>query len=154
MTRLPAILIALLATAGAASAGTVEVHLLAPAQYADAGTSSWDEQANVQALSRHLQAMGPKLPGGQTLKVELLDLDMAGAVSPIRQVRVVRGKADFPRMKLRYTLESPGQAARSGEDTLSDLDYTRGLTSSRGSEPLYFEKRMLDDWFQKRFASN
>ena len=55
-------------------------------------------------------------------------------------------------MKLRYSLEAPGQPPKTGEDLLSDPDYERGLSQRRDSVRLYFEKRMLDEWFVKTFV--
>lgn len=146
----------LVCAAGAASAGTVDVQLINPARYSDAGNAAWEEQDNAQALARHLQALGQKwLPAGQQLKVELLDIDLAGTVryGGREPVRVARGGADFPRMHLRYTLQAPGRAAVSGEEHLADLDYTRRIGQHRAArEDLFYEKRMLEDWFRQRFA--
>lgn len=142
--------------AAAASAGTVDVQLNNPANFSDAGTAAWEEQDNAEALARHLQALGQKwLPAGHQLQVELLDIDLAGTVryGGREPVRVVRGGADFPRLHLRYTLQAPGQPAVRGEEHLADLDYTRRIGQHRAArEDLFYEKRMLGDWFRQRFA--
>ena len=144
---------ALLALSCAAGAGTVEVSYVNPANYTDAGSSSIDERANVEELGRYLQKLGERLPAGYVLKVDLLDVDLAGSVRATRpgSVRTVRGGADFPRVQLRYTLQAPGQAPRGGEEAISDINYTFGVASVR-SEPLYYEKRMLERWFTQRFG--
>ena len=145
-----------LAGAFAAMAGTVNVSFLDPARYADAGNSQWDEKANLEVLGRYFQALGQLLPADQVLKVEVLDIDLAGTVVPSRRdgspLRVVRGRADFPRMHLRYTLESPGQPARTGDEWLADLNYARAFPRYRASEPLGYETRMLQAWFKARFV--
>jgi len=142
--------------AGTAAAGTVDVQLVNPGNYTDAGAAVWEEHDNAQALARHLQALGQKwLPADQRLKVELLDVDLAGTVrhGGREPLRTVRGGADFPRIHLRYSLQAPGRAAISGEDHLSDINYTRHVGQYRAnSEALYYEKRMLDEWFKQRFA--
>lgn len=145
----------LLALGGAAGAGTVEVALVNPSNYTDAGNSVWDERQNLDALTRHLQALGQRLlPADQTLKVELLDVDLAGTVT-LRggnSTRIVRGRTDFPRIQLRYSLSAPGQPVRVAEEDVRDIDYARGLRSAYRDQSLYYEKRMLERWFTQRFA--
>ena len=133
-------------------AGTAEVRVLDPAQYSDAGNSASHAKGNLEELGRHFQALAKKhLPADQKIVIDVLDLDIAGAVSA-QGGRVTRGKNDFPRMKLRYSLEAPGQPPKTGEDLLSDPDYERGLSQRKDSVRLYFEKRMLDEWFVKTFV--
>lgn len=144
-----------LAAAGA-GAGTANVTFLNAPSFEDAGSTSWEEQANLQALSTHLQGLAQRmLPAGQHLKVEVVDVDLAGTVRPsVRgsSVRVLRGGADWPRIHLRYTLEADGKAVASGDEHIADLNYARGLSGTRDSHSLYYEKRMLDAWFKTRFG--
>ncbi len=146
----------LLAGVSGAMAGTVAVSFVNAPSYSDAGSSSQDEQANLQAIARHLQGLGQGLPANHVLKVEVLDVDLAGTVRPLQRggvdLRVIRGGADFPRIELQYTLEVDGKPQRSAREALTDLDYARGLTGARKPEALYYEKRMLDRWFKARFA--
>jgi hypothetical protein len=137
-----------------ASAGTVEVAFVDPENFADAGNAAWEERENIEALGRHLQALGRQLPAGHALRIEVLDVDLAGSIRArgIGGVRTVNGRSDFPRMKLRYTLDVPGQPSRTDEEVLSDIDYARGLSAARSSQPLHYEKRMLGEWFARRFA--
>ena len=57
----------------------------------------------------------------------MLDVDLAGEMrfdrSRAANVRVLLGMADWPRIKLRYTLESAGQPVRRVEQTVSDMAY-------------------------------
>ena len=144
------------ALGGGAWAGTVQVDFVNPSNYTDAGVSQWDERDNMEALRRHLQSLGQKLlPAAHSVRVEVLDLDLAGTTRPVPSgpyVRVVRGTADFPRIKLRYTVQIPGQPARAAEEVLSELNYTHPAASTRRNEPLYYEKRMLEAWFRSRIA--
>ncbi|MEO7390653.1 MAG: DUF3016 domain-containing protein [Ramlibacter sp.] len=145
-----------LACAMAAAAGTVNVSFVDPTKFTDAGDSQWDEQANIQAFGKYLQALGWLLPADELLKVEVLDIDLAGTLQPSRRdgapLRVVRGRADIPRFHLRYTLEAPGQAARSGDEWVSNVNYSQGVRRSRRSEPLYQETHLLQAWFRQRFG--
>jgi len=141
--------------ASAAGAASVAVAFVEPSRYTDAGNAVWEERQNVEALGRHLEALGQRLPAGQTLTIQLLDVDLAGTLQ-LRggwPVRIVRDRTDGPRIKLRYMLSAPGQAARSGEEELRDIAFARGLPSYR-NQPLHYEKRLLDAWFAERFAAH
>ena len=145
------------AVASNAAAGTVTVSFVNAASFSDAGTTPWEADTNLKALSSHLQGLGQKyLPADQVLKFELLDVDLAGTIRPSRRsgtnFRIVKGGADGPRITLRYTLEMNGNPARSGEESVADINYTRGLTTARESASLFYEKRMLDEWFKARFV--
>ncbi len=70
-----------------------------------------------------------------------------------QNVRVLKGGADWPRIKLRYTLESAGQAPRSGEQSLADMAYLEHVNRYAGDDRLRYEKRMLDEWFAAQFGA-
>jgi hypothetical protein len=158
--RFARLLLPLAAALGfAAHAGTVNVSFADPNayNYIDAGNSRWDEKSNLDALAAWLGKLGAQwLPADQQLKVELLDVDLAGSVRPSRldgsSLRTVRGRNDFPRFHLRYTLESNGKVVRTADEWISDLNYTRGISSVHQSENLYYEKRLLQNWFKQRFV--
>jgi Protein of unknown function (DUF3016) len=141
----------------AAVAGSVTVSFAKAGRFVDAGATPWEERANLDRLASHLQALGQRhLPQDQALKVEVLEVDLAGTLRPSRraagEVRIVRGRADWPSIGLRYTLEHDGKTLLSGEERLADLDYTHGIAAGRGSDPLHYEKHMLDAWFKARFV--
>lgn len=146
----------LVAAAVAVPAGTVNVSFVNPDSYWDAGITSWDEAANLKMLSTHLQKLGQRwLPADQVLLVEVLQVDLAGSVRRFlgnMSVRVMQGGADFPKIRLRHSLQSGGRPIANGEEWLSDLDYTHGISSRGDSEALYYEKRMLNAWFKARFV--
>ncbi|KRB87310.1 MULTISPECIES: DUF3016 domain-containing protein [unclassified Duganella] len=102
-------------------------------------------------LREHLSLLSEKLPAGQALKVEFLDIDLAGDEFPrvaLRDIRVLRGQADWPRIHLRYLIEQDGKVISSGDSKLSDPGYMMGV--NRYDRDLYgHEKQMLDDWFRK-----
>ena len=148
----------LLAAAAAQAAGTVQVSYVQPEQFADAGDARRDHEGNLRTLTRHLEALaGRHLGDGQTLRIEVLDVDLAGEVRPVlrlhQDVRVLKGSVDWPRIKLRYTLESAGQAPRHGEQTVADIAYLQRINRYHGNESLRYEKRMLDEWFSGQFAA-
>ena len=72
-----------------------------------------DREHVLKELSEHFALLGKRLPPGQELRVEVLDLDMAGRIRPNfrgqQDIRVVRGGADWPRMLVRYQLYRTGR---------------------------------------------
>ena len=147
-----------LAATTASAAGTVNVTFVDPERFYDAGNSKHDEPANLKVIEQHFKDLGQRyLPDGQVLNISVLDVDLAGYMKPLygsaREVRVARGAADWPRIKVRYSLEAGGAPVKSAEETLADLNYGRHgqtyLYTNR--DPLRYEKQMLDSWFQARF---
>jgi len=148
--------LALFTAAPGALAGPVAVSFVDAARFTDVGTVPWEAQATLRVLSEHLQRLGERhLSADQTLTVEFLDVDLAGEPRPWRhagrEVRVVRGMADTPRISLRYTLAEPGQPTLAGSESVADMNYSRN--SDRGTDPLHFEKRMLETWFKDRLVA-
>ncbi len=152
LTTRAAIVLATLALAGAAhAAGSVQVSWTNSDSYADIGRNVVDRERTMEILGAHLKSLGRRLPDGQTLQLEVLDVDLAGALewAAGRDLRVVRGFVDWPRMTLRYTLLAEGRTLASGTAQLDDMAY---LSRQRSSE-LGYEKRMLDDWFRATFPA-
>lgn len=152
---LGAALVLAMAGQAAQAAGTVEVSFKPADQYRDVGRSSIDGQHNLDQLGAHLKSLAPRLADGQVLKVEVLDVDLAGEVRPMRRgddLRVLRGGADWPAMQLRWTLSAGERTVDSREERIADMSYL--MHSTRGStDALVYEKRMLDEWFDARFGA-
>lgn len=142
----------LLMTLGMAqAAGKADVRWIDPDTFSDAGRSVADRDHVMQALDAHFTRLARQLPDGQTLKLEVTDLDLAGELLPAsgRDLRVLRGQADWPKMRLRYTLQSEGRALKGGEVRLSDMNYT---FATRHDE-LGYEKRMIERWFKSEIMA-
>jgi hypothetical protein len=147
--------------AATAQAGTA-VTFSHPERYTDAEIrrASVDPSGlkpTLSGLESHLQALGNRyLPPDQTLRIEVLDIDLAGRYEPGRpfayDVRVMR-ETDWPRIALRYTLTNAGGSVLAqGEDTVRDMNYLHHVSAYRAPDELRYEKAMLDDWFQARFT--
>lgn len=141
-------------------AGSVEVRYDSRATHSDAGSTPAEREKNLAALAGVLRELGQRrLPAAQTLEVELLDLDLTGTVRlsrhPVGEVRVVTGRADGPRIRLRYALGDGGRTLASGEETLYEAALPRlgDARDSTGGDPLRHERTLLDHWFAKRFAA-
>ncbi len=151
-------MVAWLACAGIGAAGAaVTVTFVKPESYADMPWSAQDRERVLKDIEKHFASLGAQLAPGQDLKLEILDLQLAGRMAIDRRgpenYRVLRGGADWPSMRLRYSLESNGAVLKSGEDRLSDMDYLHHGNSLTANTPLRYEKRMIDDWFKSKFAT-
>lgn len=144
-----------LLSAGAASAA-VTVTFSHPENFRDMPFSPTDREQILQDLSEYFAHLGERLAPGQDLRVEVLDLDLAGRLHPNfrgqQDVRILRGGADWPHMKVRYTLESNGKVIDSGVDDISDMAYLDHINRYSDGDRLRYEKHMIDDWFTKKFA--
>ncbi len=150
-TRLLVLLLPLALAGAAHAAGAITVHYIEPDRFADIGRYNVKQDQNLASLSAIFKGLGKRLPEGQTLQLQVLDVDLAGDVEWVgtQELRIVRGRADWPRMTLRYTLKQGEQTLKTGESQLSDLGYTFGLTRLRDDSPLPYEKRMVEAWFER-----
>jgi hypothetical protein len=142
------------------AAGTVQVSFVEPEKFADVRSSYQRVDDGVlKSLATHFQtAVGPHVPDGQTLRIEVLDVDLAGEFRPRfsagPDVRVLGLGADSPHLTFRYAKPSASGAAELAEVRLSDLAYLhRGHMARYGDESLRYERRMIDEWVGKTFAA-
>ena len=156
-------LIAILAAAAALAAslparavGKAEVNWVHPETYADAGRSTLDRERVMKTLGDFFQQLAVKLPDGQTLKLDVLDVDLAGELRPYgsQEIRVLRGRADWPHLSLHYALQADGRTLAEGQAQLDDMSYFFGLsTQIERYGDLAYEKRMVQQWFDKTFKA-
>lgn len=138
---------------GAGNAGAVvTVTFTQPENYVDMPFAPWDKERVMKDLRQHFDKLGAQLPQGQDLKVEVLDIDLAGRIEPQlrfgHDIRVLRGGADWPAMQLRYSVESQGKVLKTGEKRVADMNYLwNHINKYSANEPLRYEKKMLDNWF-------
>jgi hypothetical protein len=154
----------LFASPGPSSAGTVHVSFVHPETYTDAslsgGHGSGAERWTLDEIGRYLEGLGASYLGQQqTLKVEVLNVDLAGKFEWWRRP----GAYDFrilrdiypPRFTLHYHLTEAGRTLVEGQETVVDPNYLANpAIYFSSSDPLRFEKAMLADWFRARFSSD
>ena len=156
-TLLAALALMFTAALPAFAAGKVEISFVEPDKFADAGRSTLDRERTLKTLGEYMQGLGTELPDGQTLRVEVTDLDLAGNVEPFgwrssSEVRVMRGRADWPHMNLRYKLLAEGREVKTGEAQLADISYMYSLRGrDNKQDALAYEKRMVRRWFDETF---
>lgn len=149
--------------AGAAHAGTAQVRFIDPDRYTDADRAAFgsvERQRTLDALTRQFQVLAARhLGADQILSVEMLDIDLAGELrmaprAGLHDTRVLKGRADVPRLEFRYRLQRGDQLLASGQERLTDLGYLGRTTYRSGDDAgLAHERRLLERWFVERFDS-
>ena len=136
---------------------TVTVTFVNPQFFTDIGDLERDPRQTLFVIERYLTGLGNRyLSPHDTLRIEVVDVALAGrprlSSNTSSVVRVMTGEADWPRIELRYTLESDGKTSKPVEETVVDRVYLRRLEWRYSSAVLPYEERMLDEWFKARFA--
>lgn len=135
----------------------VTVTFVQPERFRDLPFSPVERAQVLKDLGEHMVQLNKLLPPGQDLAIEVIDLDMAGRIVPNfragQDLRVMRGGADWPHMQLRYRLSVNGQQVAAGEEQLRDMAYLERINRYSDGDSLRYEKRMVDDWFQNKFAA-
>jgi len=138
--------------AGPVSAG-VTVNYVDSDKFSDLPFAPWERKEVLDDMASFFAELGKALPPGQDLTVEVTDIDLAGREYPHmrggRDLRVLKGGADWPRMELRYTLTANGQVVKSGQEKLTDMNYLNRINRITDGDRLRYEKRMVEEWFDK-----
>lgn len=148
---------ALLTSAAGAALADVTVTFTRPEGYA-AMPNAADERALVlKDLGEHFTRLGAKLPAGTDLKVDVLDLRMAGRVLPNLRggddVRLIKGGADWPSMHVHYTLTQGGKLVAEGDERFSNMSYLARANRAGSEQTNIYEKQMIDDWFAAKIVN-
>lgn len=146
-----------------ASDSRVQVDWTKPGDFSEAkqypgtglGRESPDEW--LTDLANHLRYRAERvLPQGDDLHVTFTNVQRAGTYEPWRgpqwdDVRIIKDIYP-PRIDLTFTLtNATGGVVKEGKRELRDPAFLqRGILNE--SDPLRFEKRLLDDWLRSEFA--
>lgn len=143
--------------------GPVSVAWTDPAQFSEIRFSGnrWEAERGdwVVQLARYLrQRAAARLAPGQSLDVTLTDIRRAGNYEAwhgprANDVRIVRDLYP-PRITLRFALHgADGAVLAQGERRLADPGFLQGAARLDDSDPLRFEKRLIDDWLRREFPA-
>jgi len=134
-----------------------------PAQFTELRFSGnrWEAQRGnwvVEIAQAVRKSLEKQLAEGERVEVEITDIDRAGRYEPMLgprmdSVRILRN-IDAPRLDLtfrRYSAE--GQLVDEGERKLRDMMYLNNVNTLSSTDPLRYEKRMIDDWARREFRS-
>ena len=115
-----------------------------------AGSESW-----LIDLAEYLRKRAAtQLPNGERLELTIVDVDRAGDFEPWlgmrhQDTRIVRDIYP-PRMTLQVKhFDASGTLVSEGERKLSDPAFLLGTNPINSSDPLRFEKRMIDSWLRR-----
>jgi hypothetical protein len=107
-------------------------------------------------LKQHLVTHGAKyLAKGERLQITVTDVDLAGDFEPWRginfqDIRIVKDIYP-PRVDLEFKLlDAEGKVISEGKRQLRDLGYLMGMAMPT-SDPLRYDKEMLNDWLRQEF---
>lgn len=140
--------------------GPVSVRWADPAQFSEIRYSHNRTESRrgnwVQALAEHLRQQAQKrLPPGDRLDVDIVDIERAGDFEPWHGPRFydTRFMRDLypPRITLTFRhTRADGTVVAEGERKLSDPGYLMGSTGSAfSSDPLRYEKNLIDRWLTR-----
>ncbi len=148
----PALLLATAAAWASPATAGVKVAFADPSGFTDIDRRNGDVK---RELRLYLQRLGAQLGPGLDLSVTVLDINLAGIEHPVRGPsfpRIMTG-ATPPSLRLRYVLTRNGRTIASGEDSVSDHFYL-SRPGARSGDALTYEKTLLNDWFDRRFADH
>ncbi|MRX28558.1 DUF3016 domain-containing protein [Kangiella sp. HZ709] len=137
-----------------------------PENYTDVeaidGSQKKFEKRVFKNLEKHFAKLSKRLPDSQKLYIKVEDLDLAGRVLPgnasglnnFRENRIVKS-IDYPKIKFTYRVTDVNeQTISSGNVELKDLAFQNKIrTRQIARDYLGYEKRLLTDWFKKKFSS-
>ncbi len=144
--------------------GTVSVQWSDPAQFSEIRFSGnrWESVRGdwVRDIARYIRKRAAnQLPQGQRLDVTIRDIKRAGDYEPGRGIpgSSIRYMRDLypPRIDLEFTLlDGNGQVLAQGTRKLTDLGYLRRSSRVTDTDPLRYEKQLIDDWLRKDLKKN
>lgn len=148
------------ASATPAPAARVSVTYANPDDFSEVRQFGQQDRFNginyLEPLKAHLIKQATRmLPPGDRLEVTITDIKLAGAYEPWHgaNFRYVRFMKDIypPRIDLTFKLiDSDGKVLREGPRKLRNLGYLYGgVTTPGNTDPLRYDKALLDSWLRR-----
>lgn len=139
--------------------GPVSVHWNDPATFTELRQSSnrWaaSEGNWLQELAQYMRKRAnPRLAPGEHLDLNIVDIDRAGQYEPwldinLQNTRIVRDRYP-PRMTVQFRhMDASGNVVAEGERKLTDQAFLLNASPINSSDPLRYEKRMIDAWLHR-----
>ena len=149
--------LAALALASAAAQADVQVNFVHPETFSDTKDNNGFRQPEVlKDLQAHLVSQFEKRLPGRDVRIDVTDVDLAGEVEPFvwrgQWLRVMRSVTS-PSIELSYQVLDGGKVVQEGKTRLRDMNYQDGFNVYMSGDTLRYEKRMLDRWMQREFAT-
>jgi len=106
-------------------------------------------------FEKHFAKLAATLPEGQTLQIDVTDVDLAGDthVGGIERMRIIKHMYS-PRMNFSYKLvDADGKVIQTDDVVVKDMNFMSGTSLKYRNKSLGYEKKMLDDWFEETFKA-
>ena len=157
MIKTLVILLSFTLLSSSALAAKVEIKWTDPDKYTDihAGENNrknFREQTFTN-FEKHFSKLASQLPEGQTLKVEVTNVELAGTTfhGGMNRIRVVKEMYP-PRMEFSYkVINADNSIALEGKAKLKNMNFMMGRTLRYRNDSLGYEKVMIDKWFAETF---
>jgi Protein of unknown function (DUF3016) len=140
---------------GGAQPGDVTIQYVQPQKFTDfkiyGRDYQWSASYFAGQISGDLKPLLKRRFPGSNLTLRFTDIDLAGSTGPRsgHNVRVVRGDIVPARMSFDFLLQdSNGRKLANGSTRLIDSSRSSSFAHPKSSEPLYYEKRMLEKWLK------
>jgi Protein of unknown function (DUF3016) len=146
-----------LALSALSATAATTVNFIKPTGYTDIGYYGLDSSYAMKVLEEHFIKLGENyLAPNQDLKIEVLDVDLAGQIDYNRwriynDRRVLSGTVDWPRIKFHYVLQTDGKIIADAEADIADMDYLNHIGRYYPNVSYPYERRMLENWFKATF---
>ena len=142
----------------------VKVSWTDPAQFSDIRYSRNRSEAErgtwVSDLARYFQkSAAHRLPAGQQMQITITDIKRAGDYEPwhgpqMEDVRIVKDIYP-PQLSFSWVrTDTDGRVIDQGQKKLVDTAFLMNSTTFNDSDPLRYEKRMIDDWVRSELPKN
>jgi hypothetical protein len=134
------------------------VTFIKPTEFTDIGFYNRESSTAMNVLEQHFKTLSEQyLAPNQNLKVEVLDVDLAGRIEygsrSFYDKRILRGTADWPRMRFHYVLETDGKTVSDSQADIADMAYLNRISTRYSNTTYPHEMQMLDDWFKATFRA-
>lgn len=145
-----------LLTLSAAVQAEVKVNFVQPDKFSDIkDNAGFRDEGVLKDIEAHLVKQAQRALPGRDVRIDVTDVNLAGEVEPFwrnaQWLRVMR-TVTLPSIEFTYEVREAGQVVRQGEVRLRDMNYQDGFNGYSSGDPLRYEKRMIDRWFQREFA--
>lgn len=113
----------------------------------------------LQELAQYMRTRAQQLlPPGERLDLTIIDIKRAGRFEPWhgpdwQNTRIIRDHYP-PRMTVQFRrFDASGSVIAEGERKLSDLAFLLHASPINSSDPLRYEKRMIDTWLRRELGT-
>lgn len=143
--------------------GPVSVHWNDPSTFTELRLSSnrWaaSEGNWLNELAQYMRKRAQQLlPPGERLDLTIVDIDRAGQFEPwhgvdMQNIRIIRDRYP-PRMTVQVRrMSANGAVIAEGERKLTDPAFLLNVSPINDTDPLRYEKRMVDTWLRRELAA-